>query len=109
MFTLEVDASTQALDHILEQSRPTKEGGIVACGGRSLRGADLNYTVTELEMLSVVEALNKNRPFLIGRHFIIMSDHLSLRFISSLKDCSVGRLFQLSFQIQGFDFELVYL
>jgi len=38
---------------LLTQSRPNKEDGIVACGGRSLRGAEYNYTVTELEMLSV--------------------------------------------------------
>jgi len=92
----------------LTQSRPNKEDGIVACGGRSLRGAEYNYTVTELEMLSVVEALNKYRHFLLGRHFIIRSDHISLRFINSLKDSSVGRLYRWSLQIQGFDFELQY-
>jgi len=56
-FTLETDASGQSIGFLLTQSRPNKEDGIVACGGRSLRGAEYNYTVTELEMLSVVEAL----------------------------------------------------
>jgi len=60
-------------------------------------------------MLGVVEALNKYRHFLLGRHFIIKSDHLSLRFINSLKDSSVGRLFRWSLQIQGFDFEWIYI
>jgi len=60
-------------------------------------------------MLGVVEALNKYRYFLLGRHFIIKSDHISLRFINSLKDSSVGRLFRWSLQIQGFDFELLFL
>jgi len=58
-FTLETDASEQSIGLLLTQSRPNKEDGIVACGDRSLRGAEYNYTVTELEMLSVVEALNK--------------------------------------------------
>jgi len=42
VFTLETNASAQALGYILYQSRPTGEDGIVACGGRSLRGAELN-------------------------------------------------------------------
>jgi len=108
VFTLEKDASGQSIGFLLTQSRPNREDGIAACGGRSLRGAEYNYTVTELEMLSVVEALNKYRHFLLGRHFIIKSDHLSLRFINSLTDSSVGRLYRWSLQIQGFNFELQY-
>jgi len=108
MFTLETDASGQSIGFLLTQSRPNREDGIVACGGRSLRGAEYNYTVTELEMLGVVEAINKYRHFLLGRHFIIKSDHISLRFINSLKDSSVGRLYRWSLQIQGFDFDLQY-
>jgi len=69
VFTLETDALTQALEYIWYQSRHTSEDRIVACKGISLRGAEYNYTVTELEMLCVVEALNKYRHFLIGRHF----------------------------------------
>jgi len=60
-------------------------------------------------MLGVVEALNKYRHFPSGRHFIIKSDHISLKFINSLKNSSVGRLFRWSLQKQGFDFELLYL
>jgi len=89
--------------------RPNEDDGIVACGGEVCRGAEFSYTVTELEMLSVVDALNKYRHFLLGRHFIIKSDHISLRFINNLKDSSVGRLFIWSLQIQGFDFELIYV
>jgi len=77
--------------------------------GRTLRGAEYNYTVTELEILSVVDALNKFRHFLLGRHFIIKSYHISLRFINSLNDSSVGRLFRWSLMIPGFDFELIYV
>jgi len=32
-----------------------------------------------------------------------------LRFINSLKDSSVGRLFRWSLHIQGFDFEIIYV
>jgi len=104
VFTLETNASSLSIGFILYQSRPNEVDGIVVCGGRSLPGAEFNYTVTEIEMLSVVDALNKYQHFLLGRHFIIKSDHISLRFINSLKDTSVGRLFRWSLMIQGFDF-----
>jgi len=65
--------------------------------------------VTELEILSVIEAHKKYRHSLFGRHFIIKSDNFSLRFINSLKDSSVGCVFWWSLQIQSFDFQFVYL
>jgi len=110
VFTLETDASAQALGYILYQSSKTHGGRWHCCMWRQESSwCRIHYRVTELEMLSVVEALNKYSHFLIGRHFIFKSDHFSLRFISSLKDSSEGRLFRWSLQIQGFDFELVYL
>jgi len=109
IFTLETDASTKSISYILYQSRPNEPDGIVACGRRSLKGPEFNYTVTELEMLSIVDTLSKYRHFLLGRHFIIKSHHISLRFINSLKDSSTGRLFRWSLMIQGFDFEILYV
>jgi len=79
---LKTDASTKSIGYILYQSRPNEPDGIVACGRRSLKGPEFNYTVTELDMLSIVDALNKYRHFLLGRCFIIKSDHISLRFIT---------------------------
>jgi len=109
VFTLETYASTKSIGYILYQSRPNKPGGIVACEGRSLRGPEFKYMVTELEMLSIVDALNKYKHFLLGRHFIIKSDHISLRFINSLKISLTGCLFRWSLMIQGFDFEIIYV
>jgi len=109
IFTLESDASTINIGYFLYQFRRNEPDGIVACGRRSLRGPEFNYTVTELEMLSIVDALNKYRHFLLGRHFIIKSDHISLLFINSLKDSSTCRLFRWMLMIQGFDFEIIYV
>jgi len=109
VFTLETDASTKSIGYILYQSRPNEPDGIVAFGGRSLSGPEFNYTVTEFEMLSIVDALNKYRHFLLSRHFFIKSDHISISFINSLKDSSTGRLFRWSLMIQGFDFEIIYV
>jgi len=55
VFTLETDASTKSIGYILYQSSPNEADGIVECGGRSLRGQEFNYTVTELEHCRCVE------------------------------------------------------
>jgi len=57
----------------------------------------------------VIEAVNKYRHFLLGRHFIIKSDNLSLCFINSLKDSNMGRLHRWSMQLQLYDFSLEYV
>jgi len=41
VFTLETDTSIKSIRYILYQSRSNEPDGIVACGGRSLRGQNL--------------------------------------------------------------------
>ncbi|XP_070019527.1 uncharacterized protein [Nicotiana sylvestris] len=45
---------------------------------RMLSGAQLNYTVTEKEMLDVVFAFNKFRSYLIGSKVIVYTDYAAL-------------------------------
>ena len=38
-----------------------------------------NYCTTRKELLAVVEALRQFRPYILGRHFRVRSDHAALR------------------------------
>jgi len=85
-FTLITDTSKSNTGYLLNQESEYGVQRLIACRGRSLHPAERNYTITELELLSIIEALDKYRHYLLGRHFVIKSDHVSLQFLNSLKD-----------------------
>ncbi|XP_070018354.1 uncharacterized protein [Nicotiana sylvestris] len=53
---------------------------------RMLSGAQLNYTVTEKEMLAVVFAFDKFRSYLIGSKVIVYTDHATLGYLIEKKE-----------------------
>jgi len=46
----------------------------------------MNYIVTEKEFLVVVFAFEKFRPYLIGSHVIVFTDHTTLKHLLSKRD-----------------------
>ena len=45
---------------------------------RCLNVHEQNYGIPELEALAIIWAVKKNRHYLLGRHFRIVTDHHSL-------------------------------
>jgi len=86
------DASKSSTGYLLNQESKDGVQHLIACSGRSLHPAENNYTITELELLSILKALDKYRHYLLGKHFVIKSDHVSLQFLNSLKDSGAGHL-----------------
>jgi len=89
-FILITDASKCSTGYLLNQETEDGTQHLIACGGRSLPPAERNYTITELELLSIIEALDKYRHYLLGIHFIKRSDHDRLQFLNSLKNSGAG-------------------
>jgi len=89
-FKLITDASKASTGYLLNQESEDGVQHLIACGGRSLHPAERNYKITELELLSIIEALDKYRHYLLCRHFVIRSNHVSLQFLNSLKDSGAG-------------------
>ncbi|XP_070020823.1 uncharacterized protein [Nicotiana sylvestris] len=82
-FELMCDASDYAVGAVLGQ-RKDKLMHPIYYASRTLSGAQLNYTVTEKEMLTVVFALDKFKSYLIGSKVIVYTDNAALREIKSV-------------------------
>lgn len=74
------DACKKGIGGILNQVHDGKER-LVICVSRSTTRPEKNYSITELEGLAIVWTLTKLRQYLIGREFILFTDHHALCFI----------------------------
>ena len=67
-------ASDYAVGAILRQ-RLDKMPTAICYASKTLVEAQINYTTMEKELLAVVYALEKFRPYILGNKIIIYTDH----------------------------------
>jgi transposase InsO family protein len=105
-FVLQTDASDKAIGAVLGQEQ---EGllRVVAYGSRSLTSAEQNYSTIEKEALSIVHFVGEYRHYLLGRKFLIETDHAPLSFLNKQSEPK-GRLGRWAIQLSEFDYELKY-
>ncbi|KAL5759721.1 hypothetical protein ACOSQ2_018559 [Xanthoceras sorbifolium] len=75
-FIIECDASGIGMGAIL-----TQEGRPIAYYSEALKGSALHLSTYNKEMLAIVKAVQKWRPYLLGRSFIIQTDQRNLKFL----------------------------
>ena len=81
---LPVEIMCNALDYavgaVLGQ-RLDKKPMAICYASKTLVKAQINYTTTEKELLAVVYALEKFRPYILGRKIITYTDHVALKHL----------------------------
>ena len=103
-FEVMCDASDMAVGAVLGQRR-NKVFHSVYYASRTLTGAQLNYTVTEKELLSVVYAFEKFRAYLVGAKVVVYTDHAAIKYLIQKKDAK-PRLIRWVLLLQEFDLEI---
>ena len=99
------DASSYGLDGVLLQQNKEGRWQLLSFTSRLLKKSERNYAPRERECLAVVHALLKWRHYLHGEHFAAVKDHLSLRWLLSLKDPR-EKLARWVAKIQDLDFTI---
>jgi hypothetical protein len=76
-FILDTDASNWATGAVLLQNQNGTER-VIAYASRKLSKAEVNYCVTRRELLAVVYFLKYFLHYLLGRQFVVRTDHAAL-------------------------------
>ncbi|XP_060216627.1 uncharacterized protein LOC132644089 [Lycium barbarum] len=103
-FELMCDASGFAIGAVLGQ-RHNKIMHPIYYASRTLNAAQMNYTVTEQELLAIVFAFEKFRAYLLGSKVVVYTDHAAMRYLMAKKEAK-PRLIRWVLLLQEFDFEV---
>ena len=98
------NASDYAIEAVLGQKK-YKIFQVIHYTSRTLNDAQLNYATTKMELLVIVFAFDKFRPFLIGNKVIVHIDHLAIKYLMTKKDAK-SRLIRWVLLLQEFDREI---
>eukprot|EP00731_Ephydatia_muelleri_P004970 Em0002g1146a len=105
-FILDTDACQYGIGAVLSQDHDGEEK-VVAYGSRTLSKAERKYCVTRKELLAVVTFTKHFRPYLLGRHFTLRTDHSSLQWLYNMKEPE-GQLARWLEQLQEYDFAVIH-
>ena len=101
-FIVECDASGTGIGGVLMQNQKP-----IAFISQALQGRNLAMSTYDKEMLALVLAVQKWRPYLMGRKFIIRTDHKSLKYLWEQKITTIAQQRWLS-KLMGYDFVIEY-
>ena len=85
-FILDTDASSgHGIGAVLFQKQPDGTERVLAYRSRALHRHERNYCATRLEMLALVAFIDHFRYYLLGRNFLVRTDHHALKWLMSFK------------------------
>ena len=84
-FEIMCDASDYATGEVLGQ-RTDKTFTALYYASKTFNEAQENYSTTEKEMLAIVFACEKFRPYILGSHVIGHTDHVAIKYLMAKKD-----------------------
>lgn len=106
-FRVYTDGSALGTRGILAQEFPGEGEHVIAYTSRTFKGRESKYSATELECFAVLHAVEAFRPYLEGYSFELITDHVSLQWLHSLKNPS-GRLARWAVSLQQYDFSITH-
>ena len=105
LFEIMCDASDFAIDVFFGQRIDNKQY-VIYYSNRTLNDAQLNYTTTEKEFLTVAFRLENFRPYLLGTKTIIFIDHFALWYLMHKKDTK-AQLIRWILLLEEFDLKIL--
>jgi len=107
-YFLETDASIQGISYILGQKDDEGRKYVISYGGRGLRPCERKWSVSEIECLALLTGIREYHVYLAGKPFSVFTDHLSLKYLQSLKISANNRLARWALALQPYTFVINY-
>nr|GEU87828.1 reverse transcriptase domain-containing protein [Tanacetum cinerariifolium] len=104
-FELMCDASDYAIGAVLGQCK-SKHFQPIHYASKTMTEAQIHYTTTEKEMLAVVYAFEKFRPYLVLSKSIVYTDQSALKYLLNKQDAK-PRLLRWVLLLQEFDITIL--
>lgn len=101
-FVIETDASSDGIGAVLAQ-----DGKPIAFFSKGLSTKNRALSVYEKELLALVTAVQRWRPYLLGKHFIIKADHHSLKYLLAQRIATPSQQKWLV-KLLGYDYSIQY-
>ncbi len=106
-FQLQMDASVRGIGAVLSQNIDQDTERPVAYFSKKLNKAQINYTATEKECLAVVKGIDHFAVYLLGRKFLLQTDHKGLQQMKTM-DNRIQRLMRWALTLQPYNFDIQY-
>ena len=103
-FEIMCDVNDYVMGAVLGQ-RTKKIFRSIYYASKTFNEAQENYSTIENEMLTMVFACEKFRPYILRSHIIIHIDHAAIKYLMAKKDAKL-RLIRWVLLLQEFDFEI---
>jgi len=103
-FLLDTDAPDTGLGAVLSQMQDGKKV-VIAYASRTLPRPARNYDVTRRELLAIVNGLKTLKHYLLGRHFVVRTNHAALQWLRKTPE-PMGQQARWSTFIEQFNFEI---
>lgn len=103
-FIVDTDASSTGIGGVLSQCKDGREV-VIAYYSKSLSKAERNYCVTRRELLAIIKTLRHFKKYLLGRKFLVRTDHAALNWLLNFKNPE-GQVARWIEQLQEYEFDI---
>jgi hypothetical protein len=81
---------------------------VICYESRKLNKHEVNYVTHDLELAVIVHALKMWRHYLLGRKFVLMTDHYGLRYLFDQPKLNARQARWMAL-LSEFDFEITHI
>ena len=105
-FVIDTDSSNWAIGAVLSQRQQGTER-VIAYARQKLSKCEMNYCVTRRELLAIVYFLKYFRHYLLGRRFVVRTDHAALQWLRRAPEV-FGQQARWMGEMEQYDFQIVH-